>query len=427
MRKNVIIDILKREMAPGLGVTEPAALSLASSKAYETIGGNIISIKVITDRGLFKNGFSCSIPGTLEKGNKMSILLGITGGNSNLGLKVLNDITKEDIDKAKKLSKEDIVKFSIKEHSEGLYIECIVNTDKGYSKVIIEGSHDNIVLIEKNNKTIFRKERKETKDKECSKLGSITTMTVKDMLEFVESVDLKDIDFLLKGADMNKKLAFEGFKGKGIGLGKLLIDNAKSNGTLENPEVYGEILTASAVDARVGGVKLPAMTITGSGNHGIISTMPILAVYEKEKLSKEKLAKSIALSYLVNMYIKEYSGKLSAFCGCAVAAGTGASAGITYILGGNLKQIEDSIKNMLSNITGIICTGGNEACSLKANSGVKSAFLSSKMALSNIAVPSSCGIASDSVENMMANVGKIAYPGMVETDKEILNIMVNNS
>ncbi|MCS4480784.1 L-serine ammonia-lyase, iron-sulfur-dependent, subunit alpha [Clostridium botulinum] len=202
-----------------------------------------------------------------------------------------------------------------------------------------------------------------------------------------------------------------------------MLENCNEN----NYELYAEALTCSAIDARVSGATVPAMTVTGSGNHGIITTLPLLAIKEKKNLNNEVLARSIALSYIINIYIKEFSGKLSAFCGCAVAAGTGVSAGICYLLGGSLKEIENTIKNMASNITGMICTGGNLACSLKANTGVKAAFLSAKMALNNIVIPNKCGIVSNSIEDTMKNIGRIAYPGMMETDKEILNIMIESS
>ncbi|MCS4466819.1 L-serine ammonia-lyase, iron-sulfur-dependent, subunit alpha [Clostridium botulinum] len=248
-------------------------------------------------------------------------------------------------------------------------------------------------------------------------------MKLDEIVEFVNNVNYEKIEFLLESIKMNKKLSEKGLEGLGIGLGKLILESCNEN----NYELYAEALTCSAIDARVSGAPVPAMTVTGSGNHGIITTLPLLAIKEKKNLNNEVLARSIALSYIINIYIKEFSGKLSAFCGCAVAAGTGVSAGICYLLGGSLKEIENTIKNMASNITGMICTGGNLACSLKANTGVKAAFLSAKMALNNIVIPNKCGIVSNSIEDTMKNIGRIAYPGMMETDKEILNIMIESS
>ncbi|APQ97332.1 serine dehydratase subunit alpha family protein [Clostridium botulinum] len=425
MDENIIINILRKEMMPGLGVTEPASIALSSAKAYEVIGGEIKNIKIIADPGLFKNAFSCSIPGTKEVGNEMAALLGAICGDASLGLECLRKIKKEDVSKAKTML--DKIDIEIKSQTEGLYVESIVTTNNGIGRTIIRYKHDNIVLVEKNNKILYQKENTLNKSNNFSQEAidskKITEMKLNQIVEFVNNVNYEKIEFLLESIKMNKKLSEKGLEGLGIGLGKLILESCNEN----NYELYAEALTCSAIDARVSGATVPAMTVTGSGNHGIITTLPLLAIKEKKNLNNEVLARSIALSYIINIYIKEFSGKLSAFCGCAVAAGTGVSAGICYLLGGSLKEIENTIKNMASNITGMICTGGNLACSLKANTGVKAAFLSAKMALNNIVIPNKCGIVSNSIEDTMKNIGRIAYPGMMETDKEILNIMIESS
>ncbi|EJO5348796.1 serine dehydratase subunit alpha family protein [Clostridium botulinum] len=424
MDENIIIDILKKEMQPGLGVTEPAAIALAASKAYEIIKGEIKNIEVIADGGLFKNAFSCTVPCTNEVGIKMAALLGAIGGDSSLGLESLKTIKPKDIEKAKTML--DKVTIEIRSKNEGLYVEVIVNTDKGTGKVIIKNKHDNIILIKKNKEVLLKKDisLNNTISLETIQSNIITEMSLNEMLEFIKNVSYEKINFLLESVKMNKKLSEKGLEGKGIGLGKLILETLHTYDSQIDYELYAEALTCAAIDARVGGAPLPAMTVTGSGNHGIIATLPLLAIKEKKSLSNDMLVRAIALSYIVTIYIKEFSGKLSAFCGCAVAAGTGVSTGICYLLGGGLKEIENTIKNMASNITGMICTGGNEACSLKANTGVKAAFLSAKMALKNIVIPNKCGIVSNSTEDTMKNIGRIAYPGMVQTDKEILNIML---
>ncbi|NFE32475.1 serine dehydratase subunit alpha family protein [Clostridium botulinum] len=425
MDENIIINILRKEMMPGLGATEPASIALSSAKAYEVIGGEIKNIKIIADPGLFKNAFSCSIPGTKEVGNEMAALLGAICGDASLGLECLRKIKKEDISKAKTML--DKIDIEIKSQTEGLYVESIVTTNNGIGRTIIRYKHDNIVLVEKNNKILYQKENTLNKSNNFSQEAidskKITEMKLDEIVEFVNNVNYEKIEFLLESIKMNKKLSEKGLEGLGIGLGKLILESCNEN----NYELYAEALTCSAIDARVSGATVPAMTVTGSGNHGIITTLPLLAIKEKKNLNNEVLARSIALSYIINIYIKEFSGKLSAFCGCAVAAGTGVSGGICYLLGGSLKEIENTIKNMASNITGMICTGGNLACSLKANTGVKAAFLSAKMALNNIVIPNKCGIVSNSIEDTMKNIGRIAYPGMMETDKEILNIMIESS
>lgn len=423
MRKDEIIRILKQEMVPGLGVTEPAAIALACAKAYEAVKGDFIKLNVTCNSGIYKNAFSCKIPGTNVLGCEMSALLGVLCGDSELGLEVLKNVNDEFVNKATALNRQGLANFVVKKEMNGIYIDALVKTDMGYGRAVIENSHSNIVLIESNGTKLCEKITNNNDLQDMAQL-KIKDLMFSEMIKFIDNVSYTDIIFIMDAVNMNKALAFEGEKGAGMEIGKLFCE--EYNSSKNDYESYALMLTSCAIDARVGGVCLPAMTITGSGNHGIISTMPLAAVATVLKLSNEKLVKSIALSWLVNIYIKEFSGKLSAFCGCAVAAGTGAAAGITYLLGGNEKQIENTIKNMAANITGMICSGGNEGCTLKAITGTKAAFLSSKLALKNIVIPNACGIVDENIELTMRNIGAIASPGMTNTDNTIIDIMLKN-
>jgi len=228
----------------------------------------------------------------------------------------------------------------------------------------------------------------------------------------------------LEAVKMNKELGQAGMKKAGMGAGVAISKLIKEHKISDDIRSYAQMLSALAVDARLGGVQKPAMSISGSGAHGIIASMPLAAVAERMEIGEEKLARAIALTYLITIYIKEYSGRLSAFCGCAVAAGTGASAGIVYLLGGNDKQIEYAINNMAANITGMICDGGNFGCALKAISGAGAAVISALFAIENVVIPNGSGIVGKTVEETMMNMGKIASPGMVQTDDVILDIML---
>ena len=420
--KQKIIGLLKEEMGPALGVTEPAAVALATSTAYKAIGGNLKKIKVFIDPGVYKNGFSCAIPGTNEMGNEMAALLGVIAGDASLGLKVLNNITNEDVKKAKKLYDEKTAIVDIKKGVTNILIDAVVETGRGIGRAVIKDKHTNIILIEANGKILHQSEHSQDEKKESE--FDLKGFKVDDFVDLIETVTFNDINFILDAVEMNKELAKVGMNGSGMGLGKALAELVKENKLSDDIVSYSQILTGYAVDARMGGMPKPAMTISGSGDHGIISTMPLIAIAEREHIDENRLAKSIVLSYLITIYIKEHSGRLSAFCGCAVAAGTGVSAGIVYLLGGSRKQISYTISNMACNITGMICDGGNFGCSFKAITAASAAVQSALFALKDVYIPNDSGIVGNTPEETMQNIGKIASPGMLRTDNVILDIML---
>lgn len=416
------ITQIKEEMVPALGVTEPVAIALSTAKAYEAIGGEIKKISVLVDEGVFKNGFSCAVPGTGEKGNEIAAALGVVAGDPNLGLKVLENIHGKDVLKAKEFIKEGIVDVQARRGMSDLLIEAIVETDKGKGRSVIKDKHTNVVLIEKNGEVIFEKKKK-AKESE-SKVFDITKLKLKDILEIAENTSYEDIDFVLDAVKVNKELAEEGKKGQGMMVGKGMSDLVEEGILGDDLVNYAQMHTGFAIDARMEGIPKPAMSICGSGDHGLIATMPLIAIAEKKGVEEKRLVRSIVLSYLVTMYIKAHSGRLSAFCGCAVAAGSGVSAGVCYLLGGNLMQIGHTIENMASNITGIICDGGNFGCSFKAVTAAGAAVLSALLALKGMHIPKDSGIVGNTVEETMQNIGKIASPGMVKTNDVILDIMI---
>lgn len=419
-RSEDLIKVLKKEMKPALGITELGAIALACSKAYRAVGGNLQNIDIVTDQGIFKNGFSCVVPGTREMGNEIAAILGVLVGVPELELEVLRNVKSEDVVKAKKLRGEGIAKVSVKRDLTEIFIDVTVTTDKGVGRAVIKRTHTNIVLIEANGEIQYKAEKEEEKKREIE-------FTLTNFKRFVNEVPFEDIKFTLEAVKMNKELGQAGMKKAGMGTGVAISKLIKEQKISDDIRSYAQMLTAFAVDARLGGVQKPAMSISGSGAHGIIASMPLAAVAERMEIGKEKLARAIALAYLITIYIKEYSGKLSAFCGCAVAAGTGASAGITYLLGGNEKQIEYAINNMAANITGMICDGGNFGCALKAITGAGAAVISALFAIENVVIPKGSGIVGKTAEETMMNMGKIASPGMIQTDDVILDIMLNRS
>ena len=421
MDKDKILKLLKQEMAPALGVTEPAAIALAAARAAQEIKGEIKKIELTLDPGLYKNAYSCGIPNTKEKGIEIAALLGLIKGDPDLGLKVLQNITDSDVKKAKELRSKDIVKINIKEGYKDIYVSFKVSTDNSSSLVIIKNQHDDIQYVETDGDVLLDQE-KESGNKEDSK-NPFINFNMEEVLNLLNELKFDEIKFTLDAVEMNKKLAQKGKKGPGLGVGAGLTHLVAEQAIADDIVNYAQRLTAFAVDARMGGVPQPAMSFCGSGDHGIIATLPLTAVTERKRIPKEKLAKSIILSYIITYYIKSKTGKLSAYCGCAVAAGTGACAGITYLLGGNKEQIIGAINNMAGNIAGMICDGGNDGCALKASTATSAALQSALLATENHYLNSNNGIVGANLEETLDNMGKIAVPGMEETNDVIIDIL----
>ncbi len=419
-----IIATIREEMALASGCTEPVAVALACSRAYQEIGGKLERIEVVTDPGIYKNGLSCIVPGTEEVGLAAAAALGALAGRAELELEVLRDVTKSNVAAARRMVEREAVDVQVKNGEPEIYIAARVSTTKGWARTLIRKTHTNIVRIEVNGELRYQAKR-ERRDEAGERHFDVRELSVADMVRFVAEVPFEAISFVLEAVRINKILVRSGLEGKlGMGVGRGM------SGLLEDGEIAddlvssAQLMTASAVDARMGGARESAMSIAGSGSHGIIATMPIVATAEKKGIGEEMMARAIALSYLVTIYVKAYSGRLSALCGCAVAAGTGASAGIVFLLGGDLDQIGHSIMNMAADITGIICDGGNLGCAMKAATGAGAAVLSALLALRGIHVPENTGIVAETVERTIANIGRISSPGMVGTNEVILNVMM---
>ena len=415
-----LLNILKDEMKPSVGCTEPAAVALASSKAYQAVGGELTGISITTDPALFKTSRTCVVPGTNVTGYILTAVLGILVGEPSLELEVLKHVDEKSVAKAKSWLKKGIVEVAMKEGEVGIYVEAVVRTSKGVGRAVIRDTHTNIVLVEANGKVIYKKKKGSKEEKHFS----ITSLKVTDLIRFVEEIPFADIKFVLDAVKMNKELAQEGLNGRfGMGVGANMLSLLGENKIADDPITSAQILVASATDARFGGATKPAMSIAGSGSHGITATLPVAVMAERMGIGKERLARAITLSLLLTIYIKTYSGRLSAFCGCAVTAAVGASAGAVYLLGGDDEQVGYAIKNMAADVTGIICDGGNFSCALKTSTGAGAAVRAALLALKGVVIPDDIGIVGRGAEETIKNMGRISFPGMVETDKVILDIV----
>ncbi|GLI51409.1 UPF0597 protein [Tepidanaerobacter syntrophicus] len=417
MTNSLLFDILKDQVTPALGCTEPIAVALAVAKAKETLGSLPERLEIKVDRNIFKNALAVGIPKTKEKGLYMAAALALVAGKSKYKLEVLKDITEEDILEAGKIVDSNIIHVDIAKEKIGLYVEVTAISGKEESKVIIKDKHDNIVLVEKNGEVIFNQEAKNT-DK-FSLRESIKGMKIRDLVEFATQVEVSSLELVDEGIKMNKKMAEAGMDSK--------YGRALSGGTLideMNYREYAKYLTAVASYARMSGYPLPVMSCAGSGNHGLTAILPVVAVGEKKGISYDKIVRAVTLSLLVTIYVKSYTGTLSPVCGCGVAAGVGAGAGVTYMLGGNLEQIEGSIKNMIGTMAGIICDGGKPGCAFKLAISVDAALESALMALNGVVISPDDGIVDETAEKTIQNLGKVSTDGMINTDETILEVML---
>ncbi|WDV47890.1 L-serine ammonia-lyase, iron-sulfur-dependent, subunit alpha [Clostridiaceae bacterium M8S5] len=418
------IDILKKEVVPALGCTEPIAVALAVAKAKDTLGKDVERVEVYVSPNIYKNGMGVGIPGTGMVGLDIASALGATGGNANAKLEVLKDITSEDIANAKKSLAEKRVEVKVKEVPNKLYIEAICLNGNDTSRVVIKDIHSNIVLVQLNDNILYKRKVSEC-DIEIDKTDEMIELSVKGIYEFAMNVDFKDIKFILEGAKLNKEISNEGLSGEyGLMVGKSLSQSIKEGILSDDIQSYAMAMTSAASDARMAGCMKSVMSNSGSGNQGITVILPVVAVSEKLNATEEELARALVMANLVAIHIKAYLGRLSALCGCVVAS-AGASCGITYLMGGKLENIKYSIKNMIGNISGMICDGAKTGCALKVSTGVSAAVQSSILAMKGIQISNMDGIIDKCVEKTIRNIAKIGSSGMVETDKMILDIMVS--
>ncbi|WP_066496385.1 serine dehydratase subunit alpha family protein [Abyssisolibacter fermentans] len=422
MTNQEILKLLKREVVPALGCTEPIAVALAAAKASEELKNRPESVEVYVSANILKNGMGVGVPGTGMTGLYIATALGCIGGKSEKELEVLSDVTQQDVEDAKKMVKDNKIKVNLKDIKEKLYIEVIAKENDNYAKVVIRKQHSNIVLVEFNDKVIYKiDEEPENVKADNSKLK----LTVDEIYNFALSVDIEDVKFLLDGAKMNKDLADEALNNNyGLQVGKTILKGIESGFYSDDIQSYAKALTAAAADARMSGCMHAVMSNSGSGNQGITVSLPVYAVALKLNADEEKTIRALTISNLIAIHIKTYLGRLSALCGCVVAS-TGSSCGITYLLGGELKNIKYSIKNMIGDISGMVCDGAKCGCALKVSTGVSSAIQSAMLAINDIEISYHDGIVDDDVENTIKNLCMLGIEGMNNADKVMLDIMVS--
>lgn len=417
-----IIALIQREVVPATGCTEPIAVALCTARATETLGQRPEKITVMLSANILKNAMGVGIPGTGMIGLPIAIALGAIVGRSEYELEVIKDVTPETLEEGKAYVDEKRIDIRLKAGiTEKLYIDVVCEAAGSKAEVVISGSHTNFVYISRDGETLLDVKNTGCEDGD----NGDPELCMRTVYDFATTTPVDEIAFILKTRQYNLKAAEESVKGNfGHCLGKT-IDRPLSHGIFGN-SIFSHILskTASACDARMGGAMIPVMSNSGSGNQGICATNPVAVYAMENENTEEELIRALTLSHLTAIYIKQSLGKLSAVCGCVVAS-IGSSCGITYLMGGDYNRVCNSVKNMIANLTGMICDGAKPSCSLKIASGVSTALLSSLLAIEGRCVTAVEGIIDDDVDRSIRNLTRIGSETMNQTDEMVLDIMTH--
>ncbi|WED28358.1 L-serine ammonia-lyase, iron-sulfur-dependent, subunit alpha [Vibrio sp. DW001] len=424
---NDFTAIVKKEVTPALGCTEPVSVALAASIAMDKLSGAPESISVFVSPNIMKNGMGVGIPGTGMVGLAIAAAVGAIAGDATAKLEVLKNITDDDVAKAKQLLDNDNVSVAVADVTNIIYAKVTINNGTNFVSVTIADSHTRVVAIEESGITTYidtESNLAQEISREDSSAATMQNAKANDIYEYALNAPIGQIEFIEQAFELNNDLSIEGLSGKyGLQIGATFQRNVDKG--LLSAGLLTSILsrTSAASDARMDGAMKPAMSNSGSGNQGIAATMPVAVVAEHLNVGREKLIRALMLSHLMAIYIKSYQNKLSALCG-ATTASMGAVAGMTWLLGGNFEKVSHSICSMIGDISGMICDGAKTSCSMKVSSSASAALKAALMALDNIRVTGNEGIVACDVDESIRNLSVLANGSMTQVDTQILDIMV---
>ena len=417
-----IIDLINREVVPAIGCTEPIAVALCTARAAETLGAGPERIAVRLSANILKNAMGVGIPGTGMIGLPIAVALGALIGRSEYRLEVLRDVTPEAVERGREMIGRRCISIGLKEGvCEKLYIEAEVEAAGHRAVAVIAGGHTDFVFVSRDGETLLDKRTPAGCDEETGEVP----LTLARVWDFAMTSPVEELRFILETRRLNMAAAERSLAGEyGHCVGRTLRCDRERK--VMGDSLFTRILsyTSAACDARMAGAMIPVMSNSGSGNQGIAATLPVAVYADEVHASEEQTIRALALSHLTVIYIKQSLGRLSALCGCVVAA-TGSSCGITYLMGGGYEQAAAAVKNMIANLTGMICDGAKPSCAMKLTSGVSTAVLSAMMAMDGRCVSSVEGIIEEDVDRCIRNLTAIGREGMDETDRLVLRIMTN--
>lgn len=422
--KQEMLELLKQDVVPALGCTEPVCAALAAADAAKAVGGKVESIEAIMNPNIYKNGMSVAIPGCSQVGLDVAVALGACLKNPEKKLQLLEDINDDVLTEIQELLSSGHVKVMIDDSKQSIYVKVTVKTEKGIGVSVIEDAHVNIVQTMVNEETVYEKN---TVGKSAGNdvIDRLTMMKIAEIRKLVDTASEEELIFMLEGVEMNDRISAYGMEHPvGVGVTETLKKEIGS-GLIANDLMSGIMLkVASAAEGRLGGCRLPSMSSSGAGTKGLVVILPISETAKAIGASKEMTVKAIAFGHLVNRYVNAYIGKLAAVCSCVMASATAASAAMTWLLGGNDEQIGYSIRNMSGTVTGMICDGGKVGCALKVSMASSAALTNAILAANGTVLRVTDGICAETPEQCIKNMARIGNPGMLQADKEILHIML---
>ena len=417
-----IIALINREVVPAIGCTEPIAVALCTARAAELLDTQPEKIEVRLSANILKNAMGVGIPGTGMIGLPIAVALGALVGRSEYRLEVLRDVTPEAVGRGARYIDEKRVCISLKEDiAEKLSLEVEASAGERRAVAVIAGGHTAFVYLERDGEVLLDKRTASVAEEEAGEVP----LTLRRVWDFAMTAPLDELRFILETRRVNKAAAERAFAGEfGHCVGRTL--RCERERRVMGDSIFSRILsyTSAACDARMAGAMIPVMSNSGSGNQGIAATLPVVVYADETAADEEHTIRALVLSHLTVIYIKQSLGRLSALCGCVVAA-TGSSCGITYLMGGAYEQVAAAVKNMIANLTGMICDGAKPSCSMKLTSGVSTAVLSAMMAMDGHCVTPVEGIIEEDVDKCIRNLTAIGRDGMNETDRLVLGIMTH--
>jgi len=421
--RNVIIETLQNEVKPAMGCTEPVAVALAAAKASaQLMGEEICELDIKVSPNIFKNGLGVGIPNSDYIGLDIAASLGAIGGDSDSGLKVLETITPDHEQVALALISEGKLKVSVADTDLKIYILAKVKSKNHVGIAEIKNKHDQITYVKADDQVVLKEETQTSKANYNADM--IYESKISTIIETISEMDYESLAFLKDGIDMNLKMAEAGLsEGIGIGVGSGLMKSVEEGYLSKDLMTDAMILTAAASDARMSGMNLPVMSSNGSGNNGLTAILPIVAYLKRNDVSDEQLVKALAISHIINCYIKNQIGRLSALCGCSIAAATGATAALSWLMGSDQEIIEGAMKDMIADVSGTICDGAKLGCALKLSTAASVAVKYALLAKHKRIVPQRNGIIAGTIETTIDNLGRLSNEGMQLTDEVIFNIM----
>lgn len=423
-----LLKLIRREVYPAVGCNEPLMIALACAKAREVLGEEPQKISARLSGHILKFALGAGIPGAGGMiGIQPAMALGALVGKADQGLDVLKEITPADCERAKTfINEKRCVVLQSRTTFETVYADILAEAGEHQARVIFAKEYTKLIYVKKDGVHLL--DERNTLATEHDR-NHDSELNMAKIYEFATRCPLDELQFLMKGAQMNREVAQHAFEPEanyGLNLGKMLKGSFQERMVGVNAMPRVVCYTCAACDVRMSGKPVPVMTNSGSGNQGIVVTVPILIFAEETQCTESKTIRALALSHLVNIYIRQLLGKLSAHCGCVLAA-TGAACGIAYLMGGEYKQITYAVKNQIAGATGMICDGCKPSCVLKLSSAVSSSFQSAMMAVENICVASTDGIIEDDVDKSIENLASIGRDAMLEVDNVVLNIMADKT